>query len=90
MSVNSILKAIYTTDQKKAFYRQIIPESSCARIATVAIDILTKSRNGDRNIMQSIKTMSRPRLRKNEVEPVAQFKQTSPKVMPTEKLTFLS
>ena len=85
MSVNSILK-----DQKKAFYRQIIPKSSCARIATVAIDILTKSRNGDRNIMQSIKTMSRPRLRKNEVEPVAQFKQTSPKVMPTEKLTLLS
>ena len=31
----------------KAFYRQRIPESSCARKGTVGIDILVTSRNGD-------------------------------------------
>ena len=30
--------------QRKAFYRQILPESSCARKETVEIDILTTSR----------------------------------------------
>ena len=34
--------------QRKAFYSQRIPESSCARKETVDIDILVTSRNGDR------------------------------------------
>ena len=40
MSVNSILKAIYIIIQRKVFYKQRIPKSSCARKATVDIDIL--------------------------------------------------
>ena len=37
MSVNSRLKATKIIGQKKAFYRQRIPESSCARQETVDI-----------------------------------------------------
>ena len=58
MSVNSGLKATKIIGQKKAFYRQRIPESSCARKDTVDIDILVTSRNGGRKIMQSIRTTS--------------------------------
>ena len=42
MSANSDvwwLKTILVTGQGKAFYRQRIPESSCARKETVDIDI---------------------------------------------------
>ena len=55
--------------QRKAFYRQRIRESSCARKETVDIDILVTSRNDDRKIMQSIRIMRRPPSKK-EVEPV--------------------
>ena len=48
MSVNSGLKAAKIIGQRKAFYRQRIPESSYARKETVDIDILVTSRNGDR------------------------------------------
>ena len=65
MSVNST-KII---GQREAFYRQKIPESSCARKETVDIDILVTSGNVDRKIMQSIRITSRP-LKKKEVEPV--------------------
>ena len=54
----------------KAFYRQRIPESSCARKETFDIDILVTSKNSDRKIMQSIRITSRPPLKKKEVEPV--------------------
>ena len=47
-------------DQRKAFYRQKIPQSSCASKETVDIDILVKSRNGDRKIIKSIRITSRP------------------------------
>ena len=60
MSVNSRLKASRIIGQKKAFYRQRIPEPSCARKETVDIDILVTSRNGDRKIIQSIRITSRP------------------------------
>ena len=49
MSVNSRLKATKIIGQRKAFYRQSIPESSCARKETLDIDILVTSRNEDRN-----------------------------------------
>ena len=55
MSVNSTLKATQIIGQRKAFYRERIPESSCAKKETVDIDILVISRNGDRKIMQSIR-----------------------------------
>ena len=63
MPVNSRLKATKIIDQKKAFYRQRIPESSCERKETVDIDILLTSRNGDRKVRQSIRIMRRPTLR---------------------------
>ena len=53
MSVNSRLKATKIIGQRKAFYRQSIPRSSCARKETVDINILVTSRIGDRKIMQS-------------------------------------
>ena len=64
MSVNSRLKATNIIGQSKAFHRQKIPEFRCARKETVNIDILVTSRNGDRNIMQSIRIMSRPPSRR--------------------------
>ena len=48
MSVNSRLKGIKIIGQKKAFYRQRIPELSHVRKETAYIDILVTSRNGDR------------------------------------------
>ena len=48
MSVNSRLKTTKIIGQRKAFYRQRIPESSCARKETVGIDILVTSRNDHR------------------------------------------
>ena len=50
MSINSGLKAIL-----QVFYMQKTQECSCARKETVDIDILITSRNGDREIMQSIR-----------------------------------
>ena len=66
MSVNSILKVTKITDQRKSFYRQRIPEFSCAREEIVDIDILVTSRNGDRKIMQSFRITSRPPSRKRK------------------------
>ena len=60
MSVNPRLKATKIIDQRKAFYRQKIPQSSCARKETVDIDIFVTSTHGDRKIMQSIRITSRP------------------------------
>ena len=60
MSVNSGLKATKIIGQRKAFYRQRIPESSCVRKETVDIDILVPSQNVDRKIIQSIRIMGRP------------------------------
>ena len=59
MLVNSRLKATEIISQKREFYRQRIPESSCARKETVDVDILITSSNCDRNIMQSIRMTSR-------------------------------
>ena len=54
VSVNSELKVTKIIGQRKAFYRQRIPEFNCARKETVDIDILVTSRNGHRKIMQSV------------------------------------
>ena len=59
MSVNSRLKTTKIIGQRKVFYRQLIPEPSCARKETADIDILVTSRNGDRKVMKSIRIMSR-------------------------------
>ena len=74
MSVNSRLKTTQIIGQRKAFYRQRVPESSCARKETVDINIPVTSRNGYRKIMQSIRITSRPPSRKRKrnqlIEPV--------------------
>ena len=59
MSVNSRLKATKIIGQRKAFYRQGIPESSCAKKETVYIYVFVLSRNAARKIMQSM-IKSRP------------------------------
>ena len=73
MFVNSGLKATKIKGQRKALYRQRIPEFSHARRKTVAIDILVTSRNGDRKIMQSIRITSRPPSRKRKWNQLSQF-----------------
>ena len=73
MSVNSRLEATKMIGQRKAFYRQRIPEFSRARKETVDIDILVTSRNGDRKIMQSIRMTSRPPSRKRKGNKLSQF-----------------
>ena len=85
MSVNSGHKATKIIGQRKAFYRQRIPEFRYARKETVHIDILVTSRNGDRKIMQSIRIMSRPPLRKRKWKQLSKFYRTSPKVIPIVK-----
>ena len=57
------LKAVSIIGQRKAFHRQRIPESSCARKETVDIDILPTFRNGEREIMHSIRITSGPTTR---------------------------
>ena len=47
MSVNSRPKATKIVGQRKALYRQRVPESNCAMKETVDIDILVTSSNGD-------------------------------------------
>ena len=73
MPVNSRLKATKIIGQRKAFYRQRIPGSSCARKETVGIDILVTSRNCDRKIMQSMRTTrkrKKKKKKKKEVETI--------------------
>ena len=66
MSVNSRLNTTKIIGQRKAFYRQRIPGSSCAKKETIDIEVLVTSGIGDRKIMQSIRITSRPvsRIRK--------------------------
>ena len=73
MSVNSRLKATKITGQRKAFYRQRIPEPSCAKKEIVDIVILVTSRNADRKILQSIRITSRPTSRKRNWNQLGQF-----------------
>ena len=73
MSVNSRLKATKNISVRKAFYRQGIPDSSCATKETVDIDILVTSKNGDRKIMQTIRIMSRHHRRKRKWNQLIQF-----------------
>ena len=85
MSVNSRLNATKIIGERKAFYRQRIPESSCPKKETVDIDILVTSRNGGKKAMQSIRITSRPPTRKRKWNQLSQFRLTSNKVIPIEK-----
>ena len=66
MSVHSRLKSTKIIGERKAFYRRRIPGSSCTWKETVDIEILVASKNGDRKIMQSHRTVGRSpsRIRK--------------------------
>ena len=64
----------YIVGQRKAFYEERIPESSCAMKETVDIDILVISRNSDRIIMQSITTTSTPSSRTRKWKQLSQFR----------------
>ena len=66
MSVNSRLRVTKIIGQRKAFYKQRIPESSCARKETVDIDFLVTSRIVDRKIMQTIRVRSGSPSRKTK------------------------
>ena len=68
------LKATNAIGQRKAFYRQRIPHSSCARKDTIEFDIHVTSKNGDRKIMQSIRITRRPPSR---IRKLNQFRWTS-------------
>ena len=70
----SFSKAIQIIGQRKAFYWQRIPDSSCARKQTLDRDILVTSRNGERKTMQSIRTTGRPILRKRKWSHLIQFR----------------
>ena len=70
MSVNFRLKATDIIGQRKAFYRQRIPES---RKETVDTDILVTSGNGDRKIIQSTRMTSRPPSIKRKWNQLSQF-----------------
>ena len=85
MSVNSRLKVIQIIGQRKAFYRQRIPQSGCARKEAIDIVILITSRNGGKKIMQSIRITSRPPSRIRKWNQFRQFTRRSAKVIPVEK-----
>ena len=85
MSGTSRPKATKIIGERKAFYRQRIPESSCARNETVDIDMLVTFRNGHRKIVQSIRTTSGPLSRKMEWNQLSQFRRTFTKVIPIGK-----
>ena len=74
MSVNSRLKTTKIIGQSKAFYRQRIPGSSYARKEIADKDILVKSRNGDRKIMQSIRITIRPPSRISKWNQLSHFR----------------
>ena len=72
MSANSRLKVTTIIGQRKAFYKQTIPEFRRARKETVDTDILVTPRNGDRKLMQSIAITSRPPSRKKKWNQLSQ------------------
>ena len=74
---------LHIIGQRKAFYRQIIPESSCVSKETV--DILVTSRNGDKKLMQSIKITTRPSSIIRNWNHLSYFRGASTKVIPISK-----
>ena len=51
-------KTISIISQRKAYCRQRIPQSSCARKETADRNIIKTSKNGDRKIVQPIRITS--------------------------------
>ena len=74
------LKPFWSKVWRKAFYGQIIPESSCTVKETVDIDILVTYRNDYRKIMQFIRIISRPPSTIRKWNQLIQFRWTSTKL----------
>ena len=72
MSVTSGRKATNIIGQRKAFYKQRNPESSCATKETVDTDIVVTTRNSDRKLRQSIRITSKPPSRKRKRNQLSQ------------------
>ena len=72
--MNLQLKATIIIGERKAFYRKRIPEPSFVLKETVDIDICVTSRNGNRNVMQSIRITSRPPSRIRKSNQFSQFR----------------
>ena len=86
-SVNSRLKDILIINQKKAFYRQKIPESSWATKETVDTDRIITCGTSCRKITQSIRIISsRLSSGKREWNHLKQFRWTFTKVKSIEKI----
>ena len=85
MSFNSRFTATEIIGQRKAFFRQRIPESSCVRKQTVDVDILVTSRNSGRKIMQSIRITSRRTWPKRKWNQLRQFWRIPTKITPIQK-----
>ena len=60
--------------QRKAFYRQRIPESRRARKEAVDIDTIVTPNYGDKKIKQSVRIMSRPPSRIRMWNELSQFR----------------
>ena len=73
MFVKSGLKVTKIIGQRKALYRQRIPEFRWGRKETVDIGILVTSRSGDRKIMHSIRITISPPSRKRKWNQLSQF-----------------
>ena len=56
VSINSALKDIWITDQRRLFYMQRITDTSCTRIEAPDLHILLISSNGDRKNIQPIRS----------------------------------
>ena len=85
VSITSRLQAIQIIGQRKAFCRQRIPESSCARKETVDIDIFITSKNDDRKIMQPVTITGGPATRMRKWNKFSNFRGTPTKGIPKEK-----
>ena len=77
VSINYKPTFIQIIGQRKAFYRQGIPQFSCTRKKTVDIDILITSRNSDRKIMEPIRVNSGPLTRIRKWNQFTQFRYES-------------
>ena len=73
VSINSKRKIIKIVGQEKAFYRQRIAQSSCARKETVKIDII-KSRNDERKLTKPNRTSSGPSPKIKKRNQFSQFR----------------
>ena len=70
---------------RKTYFRQRIPGSSFYRKETVDTDMLITSRDGDRQIMQSIRMTSGPHTKIKKWDQFSQFRWTFTKVITVQK-----